>query len=123
VTLAAAAPAPTQAPVAIRIGNTVLTLGSLSLPATGDPRHDLAHLLRVAAEHVDGRRHDWPRRVWCVGDRVRLPHSLAYGRVVQVDEWSKQYLLDVGPNGRVHVPWSDVDEPTARRADEDDDRR
>jgi hypothetical protein len=120
--------APTSAPpvtvgasAEIRIGSdVVLDLGTLPLAGSGHAPTDLAHLLRVAAELIDGNRHDWPRQVWQAGDRVRLPGSLAYGRVAQVDPRTKEYVLDLGSRGLRRVLWSEVDQPCARPAEDVD---
>lgn len=113
-----AAPVTVSAPATIRIGDVVLNLGTLPLAGTGHSPSDLAHLLRVAAELVDGARHDWPRQVWQAGDRVRLPGSVAYGRVAQVDARTKEYVVDCGARGQQRVLWSAVDQPAARPADD-----
>jgi hypothetical protein len=85
------------------------------MTAHGDPAEmdsaQLGHLLRVAAELVDGGRHDWPRRRWCVGDRVPLPDAAAYGRVIQIDSRTKEYIVDVGTAGVRRVWWGLLDEP------------
>lgn len=105
-------------PVRLVVGDVELHLGTIAveLPVRrAQSAAALANLLRAAAEVVAGRRHNWPRQAWWVGDDVRLPASLARGRVVQVDQHHKTYLVDVpGRRDPVRVLWSEVDPVAAR---------
>lgn len=105
---------PVRVPVSVRIGAREITIGRMAAhdgdPAQLDPAQ-LGHLFRVAAELVDGNRYDWPRRRWCVGDRVPLPDTAAYGRIVQVDSHTKEYVVDLGTHGLRRVWWGLLDEP------------
>jgi hypothetical protein len=104
-------------PVTLTVGDVELHLGTVNveLPARqGQGAAALAALLRGVAEVVAGQRHGWPRQHWWVGDSVKLPGSVARGRVVQVDERAKTYLVDVGRTLPVVVRWSQVD-PLASR--------
>jgi len=107
------APATLRVPVSIRIGDTEVRLGKVAAVADVEDLdgYQLGHLLRIAAELVDGLRHEWPRQRWCVGDRVRLPGGHAYGRIAQVDQRRKSYLLDCGPLGVREAWWGDLDYP------------
>jgi len=112
------APNVVDMPVRLVVGDVELRLGTVAveLPARrGQGAAALANLLRAAAEVIAGRRHNWPRQAWWVGDDVRLPASVARGRVVQVDQHAKSYLVDVGGRRRpVRVLWSEVDPVAAR---------
>jgi hypothetical protein len=111
------APNVVDMPVRLVVGDVELRLGTVAveLPARrGQGAAALANLLRAAAEVIAGRRHNWPRQAWWVGDDVRLPASVARGRVVQVDQHAKSYLVDVGGRRPVRVLWSEVDPVAAR---------
>lgn len=106
-------PTTVRVPVTIRIGDTEVRLGTTRAAAdVADlDGYQLGHLLRIAAELVDGQRHEWPRQRWCVGDRVRLPRGYAYGRITQVDAQRKTYLVDCGAATPAEVWWGALDDP------------